>query len=325
MADLASLMNVAPITGGMMIGQQNQSEMATAEVERQRLAQLVQELQLKNQQSQGMNPLLQQQQQLQNQGLQAGLPGIQAKSLMDQLTAQQKQGTIGTDTAAINSGNISKIRQNKSSDLASLQQDLLKYGSTLNNVPVPMRASVLHSLMVAGGHNMDDPASAQLLQSITADPENMPQNLQKAAEHLGNIAKVQDPNYLGHIEGSRITADSHIKGAQIGAGATIGAAKIGAASREDVQAAKNELLLQKLQQSQNIQARIVELSKQPQTPETVATIQELTRIGQSLSPQTGTAIDLPALQQGVLQRQGDRAPSTGKLTSGATYRVIKTP
>ena len=46
MADLASLMNVAPITGGMMIGQQANSELATAAATREELAQKIQELQL---------------------------------------------------------------------------------------------------------------------------------------------------------------------------------------------------------------------------------------------------------------------------------------
>jgi len=327
MADLASLMNVAPITGGMMIGRQANSEMDTADVERQRLAQLVQELQLKNQQSVGMNPLLQQFQQGQNDAQKAQLPGIQAKSLMDQLTAQQKQGTIGSDTSAAISGNENAVRENKQKGLDALQQDLMKYGSTLDSTPVPLRAGKLISLMQASGHNMDDPNVQNLVGTIISDPQNMHTNLQAAADHIGAIRKAQDPTYLASTENEKLRSSTSIKTAGIQAGATLGAAKIGADSRLEVQAARNDLQKYKIDQTQNIQQRIVELQKQPQSPERDALLDQLVQMAAAINPQISTAISLPSLEEGKLRRQGDvrkpLVPQEGKTSSGVKFRVLQ--
>lgn len=327
MADLASLMNVAPITGGMMIGQQANSEMQTADVERQRLAQLVQELQLKNQQSVGMNPLLQQFQQGLNDAQKAGLPGIQAKSLSDQLAAQKQQGTLSTDIDAGNSTNQNTVRSNKQRDMDSLQQDMLKYSDEMARTPVPMRAGALRTLMEGNGHSMDDPTSAALLQTITSDPENMPQNLVAAAGHLGKIKASQDPTYLASTENEKLRASTSVKTAGIAAGATLGAARIGADSRLDVQAARNDLQKYKIDQTQNIQQRIVELQKQPQTPERDALLDQLVQMAAAINPQISTAISLPALEQGQLRRQGDvrqpLVPQQGQTSSGVKFRVLK--
>ena len=210
MADLASLFQVAPITAGTMVGEQQRSEMATADSERQRLAQLVNALQLQNQQSELMNPLLRQHQDLANQGLQAGLPGIAAKSSQEESLAKLKSGTLQSDIDVGNSNNAATMSKNQAQMLNDAGVSFGKLGATLENVPDEPGKRQLALRSYADQLGMTKTQAGQMfLQQLSSVPSaQLPQKLQQMGQ---NYLKMSEP-YLQATDVANTQAASHIKG-----------------------------------------------------------------------------------------------------------------
>lgn len=200
MADLASLMKVAPISGGMMIGQSHDSELATADMERQRLAALVQELQTKQQFDQQANPLRIQEMGLKNRGLEAGLPGIVADASLKGSQAAKAAGTLQTDITAGNALNEGKVVEEKSKLVNRLTNDLMNFSVQVDQVPAPLRAATLKQMMTSAGYKMDSPMAQQLFQQFTADPDNMSKNMMALSEKIGKAAAQRSPAYHQRID-----------------------------------------------------------------------------------------------------------------------------
>lgn len=200
MADLASLMKVAPISGGMMIGQSHDSELATADMERQRLAALVQELQTKQQFDQQANPLRIQEMGLKNRGLEAGLPGIVADASLKGSQAAKAAGTLQTDIDAGNALNEGKIAEEKSKLVNRLTNDLINFSNVVDQVPAPLRAGTLKQIMTDAGYKMNSPMAQQLFQQFTADPDNMSKNMLALSEKIGRAAAQRSPAYHQRLD-----------------------------------------------------------------------------------------------------------------------------
>lgn len=181
MADLASLYTVAPGTAAFMTGQQQSSDMATADSERQRLAQIVQQLQIANQQAQTMNPLLAQHQGLQNDTLSAALPGVQGNA-----ASLAAQGSVDTALAPsrISTGisdNQTKMTENQAKQLSQIGNVFATFGDTLNNTPdLPgARQSKLQEFAHTSGLD-STPMGQQVLQQFAQVPgSQLPQVLKQ--------------------------------------------------------------------------------------------------------------------------------------------------
>jgi hypothetical protein len=128
MSDLASLMQVAPISAAGMMGQQQQSSLQTAEAERQRLAELIQSLQIKNQFDQQNNPGLMEHQNLLNQSLRAKIPGEEADSRLKGTAADKAAGTLKSDIDVGNSNNDKTMEENKIKKMYTQAQGVYQAG-----------------------------------------------------------------------------------------------------------------------------------------------------------------------------------------------------
>lgn len=118
MSDLSTLAEFAPITASGFIGNNEAQNSQTQALEQQRLSQLINQLQLQNQQSQAMNPLLQQEQTLKNQNLAADNGRIQAESTIKGNEAQKSTATLQSDIKTALANNDTKRVQ----DIAATAQ-----------------------------------------------------------------------------------------------------------------------------------------------------------------------------------------------------------
>jgi hypothetical protein len=202
MSDLSSLMQIAPYAGTYMAGQQNVADLAQKNAETQRLQQLIQSLQIANQQSQTMNPLLVQHQSLQNQGLEAGLPGIQAESSKKQSEAKLKAGTLDSDIEAGNSANQTKLTQDKVKQIQATGQLLYGAGAFAMNAEGPGGAKLAVADFLKQ-HNIPlDHPGAQM--TLNMSPQQMMQ--------YGETMMKHSEDYLKSIDTEKLRADSHLKG-----------------------------------------------------------------------------------------------------------------
>jgi hypothetical protein len=186
-SDLASLMRIAPVTGAGMAGATHSSDMLNDRANRDRLAAMIQELSIKNQQSQVMNPLLAQHQGLQNQGLEAGLPGIVADSALKGTNATKAAGTLQSDIATGISNNDTTQTENIGKRAATMATMLGKMGAALEAVPdTPdgARANAWTQMVERSGLGKV-PGVAEFLQGFQKTPTSqLPQALQQFSEKV---------------------------------------------------------------------------------------------------------------------------------------------
>lgn len=107
--DLSTLAQIAPITAGGFAGANQAQDEQMNDLKQKQLADMIMQAQQEAQQKAQMNPLLLAHQGLVNQGLQAGLPGIAAKSDQEATTAAKARGTLSTDIDAGNVANRTKM------------------------------------------------------------------------------------------------------------------------------------------------------------------------------------------------------------------------
>lgn len=207
MSDLSQLMNVAPGSAAFMMGGNNRQAQDTEVLNQQKLQQLIQELQVKNQQSQAMNPLLVEQQGLTNRGLEAGLPGIAANSSIAGTNAAKAAGTLSSDITAGNSKNQTEVVANNAKQQEVIGQAFGRLGASLKNVPDAPGARMLHlqQALANMGLSQDDPRAGDLLKSFSNIPSD---KLPDALTAFGNDQLKQSREYLQ----TKMTADAHIAG-----------------------------------------------------------------------------------------------------------------
>jgi hypothetical protein len=192
MADLNDLFKVAPGMASFFTGQQQSLDQTNKQTENARLAQVLADLQQKNQQNAQMFPEEHLSKQLGNRTTEAKLPGEQAKSLQEQLLAQKQQQTFDSDVAATNSKNTAAVSKDSSDQYGRYMSDLTQFGAVLEKVPVPMRVATLKQMLGQAGYaNMP----SQLFEMVSADPQRMPQALREAASAMGQMKAQQSPAY----------------------------------------------------------------------------------------------------------------------------------
>jgi hypothetical protein len=201
MADLSSLMRIAPVSAAGMTGAGFESDMLNKQVERQRLSQLVHELSIKNQQSQVMNPLLAQEKGLQNQGLEAGLPGIAANSALAGTNATKAAGTLQTDIAAGNSKNQTSQVEDIGKQAATMATMIGKMGAALEAVPdEPGARATAWTQMLQQSGLSKVPGVAEFVQGFQKVPSSqLPQAIKKFTDNV--------LQQTSQFQGTKYTAD----------------------------------------------------------------------------------------------------------------------
>jgi hypothetical protein len=207
MSDLSALMKIAPNSGGYMVGQNQGQARATEALRQQELQAIIQSKMQEAQQSQQMNPLLLEKQRLGNQGLVAGLPGIEAESLSKVLGAQATQQTQPSAIESTIATNKGKVRDEKVKDVEGINNFFVSAGSRLNETPPALRMQALVAQMQASGIDPQSPQASTMLQKLsTMDPNQLPGYFQKLAAQTGQMRAQQTPAYHQAMDVAKVGA-----------------------------------------------------------------------------------------------------------------------
>jgi hypothetical protein len=238
MSDLSSLMSIAPTTAAGFMGiNQAQGEQMNS-MKMRELADLIAQRQAAAQQDQQMNPLKMEHQRLQNQGLEAGLGSISAKSQTDQLNLGALQQTQPSGIEATISGNRQKVQEDKSKDNQRLQDFWMKIGPQLKAVQGPLRGKFVMSEMQRQGLDPNAQISQMFMQALQNSPDQFLAVLEQMSNDMGKNAAAASPAYHQATDTARIQEQRALEVARINAGGTIRAAEIGAESRKHAADAK---------------------------------------------------------------------------------------
>jgi hypothetical protein len=239
MSDLAALMQHAPITAAGMIGQQNLSQLDTADVERQRLKELIQKLQLENQMSQQENPLLLEKQRLGNQKMSEvdipqGREDLQKSRYANTYTGATQPGQIGV----ANSKATLDTAQNETGVQRLTQDKVARLAMSVDGVPGPLKSQALRSALQESGLSPQDPQVRQMLGQLQqVHPDKWSAYLKTQANNIGQYEAYQSPTY----QGTATTAASHMYAADQHRAGQENSARIAADAKRDVQKAKNAM------------------------------------------------------------------------------------
>lgn len=335
MADLASLMKVAPITGAGFIGAQQSQERLSEALKQQELQQTIAKMQQEREQSSQMNPLLLQKQQLLNQTMQAELPGILEKLKESQLKNKATEGTLDTTIAATNAENNNKMDKEKYDQMGRMSQAFINMAPELEQVPAPARLSYMTGKLKSFGIDPNHPFVQSLTTKLGQNPDAMPDTLYKIGSRMGQVQALQNPAYLSHVEGAKIGADSAQKVANIHAGATLGAARIAADSREEIANLKAQEAAQKQTQVKNLEMLATMKYQQaaqmpdgdPHKQQLLKEVQELTAVKkwmmENQRPQMDAGLPmLPSSPNPLASGPQAPQPVQGKTSSGIGFKVV---
>ena len=149
------------------------------------------------------NPLLMQHQSLQNQGLQAGLPGITADSSLKATNATKAAGTLSSDISKGISANETAIDEDKLKKMQAAQQRVQMWGAQFEGAQGPGAKEAVKQAML---QDIGDSEQAHLLANLPAD--QIPMALSKMNEHIVK----QSSAYMQALMTAEKTKESHIAG-----------------------------------------------------------------------------------------------------------------
>ena len=175
-------------------------------------AQALQDAKQKYAQNDQMNPLLVQHQSLQNQGLQAGLPGITADSSLKTTNAAKAAATLPSDISKGISANETAIDEDKFKKMQAAQQRVQMWGAQFEGAQGPGAKEAVKQAML---QDIGDSKQAALLARLPAD--QIPMALSKMNEHI----VTQSDKYMQALMTAQYAKESHIEGARITANALL--------------------------------------------------------------------------------------------------------
>ena len=328
MADLSQLFKVAPTTAAFMTGGQQAMDEQSQGLEQQRLQQLIQSLQQKNQQDSVMNPLLVDQQRLNNQTLQTKIPGLEADNQTKVLANRQTEGTLESTINATNSKNDSQVAEDQIKRAKNVGGFLGNAGFALENVPVGQRKEKLASLLAGAGISANDPKMAGMLGIFSQIPED---KLPTALTTYGKQMLQQSEQYMQHLDATKMTTEARSADVAATNATNIKIANIRAeaAASKAEQAKGIEVLIAKAK-TPAAKAEVLEAAA-AQEPDPILKQQYIVRAGEARQRAAEDArnrnpqprIDVPALA-GVQAAQpaqatapiGGAAPTGGGVSSG---------
>jgi hypothetical protein len=191
MADLASLMKIAPGTAAFMMGE-SQSQARESEALKQRELQgIIEERLNKMRTDQQMTPLNVRAKELSNLGLEADLPGKQAHSRKLGTEADLASATYPSDATSKLSTNETTVTKNNSAQLTQVANAFGQMGVLLENEPEPTRAAKFRSLMEQGLGN--SPQAQQFYSAFSQVPAS---KLPAALRAFQSELVKQSPEYM---------------------------------------------------------------------------------------------------------------------------------
>jgi hypothetical protein len=199
MSDLSELMKISPQFGAYLVGQ-NQAQAATSEtLNQQRLKELIQTAAQEREQSAQMNPYKLDAARLGNQTTEAALPGVGAKSLLEQIRAQQAQQTSASDVATHLSNNENTQFKNEHSQQEAVGKEFMRMGPLLSTVPDEpgRRADYVQSNLAAMGIKQGSPQWNQVQKTL----QNIPSaKLPEALAQAGRLMVEQSDKYITEMD-----------------------------------------------------------------------------------------------------------------------------
>ncbi len=195
------------------------------DLDQEQLRQQIQEYQLKNQQSQIMNPLLAQHQQGLNDTIQAQLPGVQGQSASQSAKGQVDTAGVGDNISEHHSKVMTQLDADQLTQMKAMGEKFSQAGAYLASIPSTTTPAgntrILAAQQIAQQYGLH-PDSPQYQSLMSTDPEKLPgvlQNLGKqmslsSGDFLQKRAMEQDRT-KALIENSNTAADSREEVARI--------------------------------------------------------------------------------------------------------------
>lgn len=240
MADLASLMKVAPISGGMMVGRQFDQEQQSEALRQQELQHKIAEMLQTMEQNKQMNPLLVEKAQLANQLARQGTIPQALQTLRE--NTMKNDESLATQTSRIASTNAANEEAVAKAGVAGSDRFtnfLMGLAPELEGIPPAMRMNYVTNAMQQAKFDPQSPQAQAWLQRLAQqDAATWPEAFTKMAAARGQQAANQNPAYLSHIQGVKEQAASHERVAKGNNATSIRVAEIGVEGRKAAAAAK---------------------------------------------------------------------------------------
>ena len=167
---MADYVQSLPGIGAYWAGQRERQDQEQNQAKILELQQLIKTREQEAAFAQQSNPLKLERMGLENQGLQAGLPGIMADSENKRLGVDKTKATQDSSILATNAENLFKADATKAKKVGAMGEAFSQFGPILKQLPdAPgARANALRTLMGQSGYSLDTPegkAFAQILES----------------------------------------------------------------------------------------------------------------------------------------------------------------
>lgn len=339
MSDLSALMKIAPSTAGYMVGQNQGQARQSEALKQQELQAIIQAKMQEAQQAQQMNPLLLEKARLGNQGLQAGLGGIEADSLQKTLDAQRTQQTNPGVVESTNALNKGKVRDEKVKDVEGINNFFITAGSRLKETPPALRMQALVAQMGESGIDPQSPqAQAQLQRLSKMDPITLPGYFEKLAQQTGKLKAQQNPAYHQAIDVANISAaerrhatDKQFEASKYTADAATNRAKAAA----EAKAKSVDFWTSFYSKNNTAKAKYGALNAEAvkigvDTPEG----QLMLQMAEAIRPQVEAEINRPSPNSADLNEMGiktnppadirpKKGPEQGQTSSGVKYKIVQ--
>lgn len=170
---MADYVQSLPGIGAYWAGQRERQDQEQNQAKLLELQQLIKAREQEAAFAQQSNPLKLERMGLENQGLQAGLPGIVADVEGKQLGVAITKATQDSSIKATNAENIFKTDSNKAKRVGAMAEAFTQFGPLLKQLPdAPgARGNVLRTLMEQSGYSLDTPegqAFSKILESTSS-------------------------------------------------------------------------------------------------------------------------------------------------------------
>lgn len=241
MADLRSLMQIAPSTAAYFTGQEFADSRQKEQLEQQKLAQTIQDLKASAEQAKQMNPLLLEQQRLKNQTSQAELPGVVADSTLKGINADFAKQTKETKVEEAKT----KLDADRAKLFDTRSKQFMELAPILEAIPTHLGQRSAAAIQMLGqiGLDVNSPQAKVLLQSPETMPAVMKKIAQRMAEQSSAYIQAMDTTKLSRESAERIAKGNNATQIQMNRD-RIESAERRAASKQQIQDDVKQLVAQ---------------------------------------------------------------------------------
>lgn len=248
----------------IQIGNQQAEEQQKAAAAAQMQQQLLQEQQLKNQQTQAMNPLDQMFRRGQVDQQAATLPGIQAQSRSAQSQAAVDEATQASKIAASISESADKLGTNGMKSIQRGATIARQSAALLRTIPVPARQAALTDML---GQYGNDPNTSFMKAFIELPPDKMPDMI----DQVGQGMAMASDNYITEISKQKMVNESHERASKYSSDNSLAGVKYSADARERMAqtaaAARQAMATNKPTKPEDVVGAMLKIPAEERTPQ----------------------------------------------------------